>query len=92
MNLLCQLARGRDDERPGVAARAREQFMEYRQHECRRLACSGLRRADKVLSGKYRRDGRYLNRRGGGVAREGDARLQAWVEVELVETQGKSFS
>jgi len=66
--------------------------MEYRQHECRRLACAGLRRSDQILSGKYRRDGRCLNRRGGCVARAGDARLQAWVEIELVETQGKSFS
>ncbi len=62
VDLLCQLARRRNDEGADTAARSAYQPLQDRQHEDRCLARAGLGKAHDVLSLEDRRDRLFLDR------------------------------
>ncbi len=85
VDLVGQFARRRDDEGARRVARSFEQFVENGEDERGGLAGPGLRGADDVASAQGGRDGRFLDRRGGFVARLFDPGQQAGIEIELRE-------
>ncbi len=66
--------------------------MENRQHKGGCLAGAGLGGADQVMSVQSGRDGLYLNGRWRAIASVFDTRLQARIQIELVEVHKCSFS
>ena len=68
VDLLGQLARGRDDQRLGRAAGQAEELVQDRQQEGGGLAGAGLGGGDEVAAGEDGGDGLGLNRRRLGVA------------------------
>ena len=85
VDLLGQLARGRDDEGAHLTARAGVQALENRQHEGGRFAGAGLRQANDVLAGEHGRDAFELNGGGFGVAGGGNAGGHGGVKRKLLE-------
>ncbi len=92
VNLLGQLARGRDDQCADLAQVPAREPLENGQDEGRRLAGAGLRDAEDVASGEYLRDGLFLNGRRRGKSRRCDPRENALVERKLIETHGNTYS
>ena len=68
VDLLGQLAGGRDDQRPGRAAGQAQELVQDRQQEGGRLAGAGLGGGDEVAAGEDGRDGLGLDGRRLGVA------------------------
>ena len=82
VNLLGQLARGRDDQCSHTAARALLETLKNGQRKSRRLAGAGLGQAHDVTPGHDGRDRLLLDRGRLDIAERGYARGNARAEVE----------
>ena len=87
-NLRGELARRRQDERPGRAPRLVDQTMDDRKKKGRRFAAAGLRGGDDVLALHRRGNRLSLNRRRSNEAEFLDAPEQRGVKAEMVELHG----
>ncbi len=92
VDLVSQLARGREDQRPhGVARRrgagvgVRQQVLDDRQREAGGLARTGLRRAHHIAAGDHHGNRGGLDGRGPGVAALGQGPQDIGVQAERVE-------
>ncbi len=93
VDLHREFARRSDDDGPGRVHRAvvragiRQQAVEQRDEEGRRLARAGLRLARHVAAGEGHGQGLRLNGGAAGVAQFGNAPLQGFGDVEGFERE-----
>ena len=85
VDLFGEFTRGGDDQGARAVARTGQEFIQDGQDEGSRFAGAGLGGADQVIPGQGGREGRHLNGGRLDIAETVDPRLQAWIEVELVE-------
>ena len=92
MGLLGQFARGGQDERAHVAARAGQQPLQQRQHEGGGLAGAGLGQAHHVAPLRDQRDRLLLDRRRHAVAQGLDPCRDARIKIKCLEIHDCSLS